>query len=404
MNVAVIGAGIVGCCTALELVKRGAEVTLYDGNEPGMACSFGNSGAISPASVTPVAMPGILSSLPRMLIDRNSPLHLSLSYLPKAMPWLWEFVKSTSSKKLSNSITNIASLNSGSVELHRNLTIELGVPELFLPQGHLHLYPDLSSFQKDALSWELRKSYSYPFEVLNREGILSKEPHISEHYQVGVFMSDQATILNPYRYVQAMVGSFIKRQGKFIKTKINSLKPELSKWKIAFDSGASSFDQVVLAAGAWSNELVRPLGLELKLESQRGYHIQFDSYSDLVSRTVVLADRKVFITPMQDGLRVGGTVEIAGLNRVADPRRSEILLRIAESVFPILQECNSKTWMGHRPCRPDSVPLVGQVESHPGLWLSTGHGHLGLTNSVTSAKRLSELMFSDRFKIHSFKL
>lgn len=153
-------------------------------------------------------------------------------------------------------------------------------------------------------------------------------------------------------------------------------------------------DHIVVAAGAWSRQLLDPLKVRIPLESQRGYHVQFKSAERLVSRTVVLADRKIFVTPMEGGLRVGGTVEIAGLKRPPDMRRAAILERIARETFTDLADAPATTWMGHRPCMPDSVPVIGEVPGKPGLWLAVGHGHLGLTDSVNTASRLAEQMES----------
>jgi D-amino-acid dehydrogenase len=149
---------------------------------------------------------------------------------------------------------------------------------------------------------------------------------------------------------------------------------------------------VVVAAGAWSRRLLDPLGVRLQLESQRGYHVQFTNRHDAVSRTVVLTDRKIFVTPMEGGLRVGGTVEIAGLAARPDPKRAAILERIARETFKGLEDAHVTTWMGHRPCMPDSVPVVGPADGQPGLWLAVGHGHLGLTDSVNTADRIADAL------------
>jgi D-amino-acid dehydrogenase len=135
--------------------------------------------------------------------------------------------------------------------------------------------------------------------------------------------------------------------------------------------------------------------VRLQLESQRGYHVQFQGMSSTISRTVVLADRKVFVTPMEEGLRVGGTVEIAGLSRAPDPRRAQMLERIARTTFEGLAQAPVTQWMGHRPCMPDSVPVIGEVPDQPGLWLAAGHGHLGLTDSVNTAARIADAMLGE---------
>ena len=401
LRVAVIGAGIVGCCIALTLRQRGADVTLIDRSDPGSGCSFGNSGAISPGSVAPLAMPGVLSSLPAMLLDDQGPLHLPLGYLPQALPWLLRFVRSATPAAVAKNAERLAELHAGATEKHRALTRELGVAELFVQRGHLHLYPDRKALDKDAASWRLRKQYGFSFEQLDRAGIVDLEPRVGERYQVGVFMADQATIVDPLRYVQAMARAFVGHGGKLKRSDVQSLAASGGgEWHLMSSGvgadGDNTFDRVVVAAGAWSRRLLDPLGIHLPLESQRGYHVQFTGGRETVSRTVVLADRKVFVTPMEPGLRVGGTVEIGGLARPPDPRRAALLQRIAKETFAGLDGLATTHWMGHRPCLPDSVPVIGAAAGRPGLWLATGHGHLGLTDSINTAERIADAMLGTR--------
>ena len=391
-RVAVVGAGIVGTSIALALRKRGADVTLVDRDEPGRGCSFGNSGAISPGSVAPLAMPGVLASVPSMMLDDESPLYLPLRYLPRALPWLLQFVASARPKAVEAAAAKLAALHAGAIDAHEAMTRELGVPELFLRRGHLHLYPDEAALAKDATGWRMRKDYGFQVERLDRGGIEALEPNVAARYRIAMYMGDHATILNPFRYVQAMAHAFAAAGGRIVRTRIDQLEPQGGGWRLRGTGEADglSFDHAVVAAGAWSRELLSPLGVHLSLESQRGYHLQFEGARDVVSRTVVLADKKVFVTPMEEGLRVGGTVEIAGLSAPPDERRAAVLARIARETFPALADLPSRTWMGHRPCMPDTVPVVGPARGHRGLWIATGHGHLGLTDSLNTARRIAD--------------
>ena len=394
-RIAVIGAGIVGSCIALELQRAGATVTLIDRDAPGNGCSFGNSGALSPSSIAPLAMPGVLASLPAMLLNPESPLALRLAYLPRAAPWLARFVRSARPATVQRSAAALATLHHGAVQAHRALSIEIGVPELFLQRGHLHLYPDVQALAKDEGSWRLRREFGYAAERLDRSGILELEPHIGARYQCAMYLADHATILNPARYVQAVAKTFADRGGLVLRDEIHRLERTAGRsWRLAGSIAHAAFDRVVVAAGAWSRHLLDPLGVRIALESQRGYHVQFAAGPAPVSRTVVLTDRKIFVTPMETGLRVGGTVEIAGLQHPPNPRRAAILERIARASFKGLEGVASTRWMGHRPCMPNSVPLIGPAAQQPGLWLAVGHGHLGLTDSVNTALQLAGSMSS----------
>lgn len=392
-SVAVIGAGIIGACIAHALAKRGANVSLIDRDEPGRGCSYGNSGALSPASVAPVAMPGVLASVPSMLADAESPLFLPLAYLPRALPWLARFVASARPSRVAESAKKLAALHAGAIEAHLALAKEAGVSDLILRGGHLHLYPDEAALARDAGGWAMRKAHGYTFERLGRTAILRLEPGLGKRYQIGMYLADHATILNPLRYVQAIVRAFVAHGGRVERGLVGAVSQRADgRWSVDADGAPAIFDHAVVAAGAWSRRLLDPLGIRLPLESQRGYHVQFQGASKTVSRTVVLADRKIFVTPMEEGLRVGGTVEIGGLELAPDPRRAAILERIVRETFNGLEGVPSTTWMGHRPCMPDSVPVIGPAAGRPGLWLAVGHGHLGMTDSVNTAKRIADAM------------
>lgn len=391
-EVVVVGAGVVGVATALALQSYGVAVTLIDRGEPGMECSYGNSGAISPGSVAPLALPGILKTVPGMLLNQDGPLSIAWKHFPKAASWLVAFAQSAEPKRVAAAAARLNELYHGAVDAHETLAQRLGVPELFIRQGHLHLYPDAAAAEKDAMGWKLREQYGYQAEQLDRADIEALEPHAPQGYAHGRYLADHGTILNPLRYVQAMADAFVRRGGTLVRAEVRALHITPDGWSVKTGEAAldrQRWTQVVVAAGAWAPQLLRPLGMLLPVESQRGYHAQFAGARHLVGRTVVLADKKVFIAPMEGGLRVGGTVEIAGLKAPPNPRRAASIERIAREAFPALAQHQAEHWMGHRPCLPGSVPVVGHIDTIPGLWLAVGHGHLGLTGSLPTAQRIA---------------
>lgn len=394
-RVGVIGAGVVGACIAYALRKRGFDVVLMDRGEPGEGCSFGNLGAISMSSIVPLATPSVIKSAPSMLGDPNSPLFLPLRYLPKAAPWLARFVMSARPSVVAKNSAELVKLHAGAVQAHAELTREVGVPELLVHRGQLHLYPSKAALQDDAASWALRRQHGLSFRELDAAGIAEMEPRIGSRYPVGIFLSDDATILNPLRYVQAIVAAFVSAGGQVWKRDVRSLKRrEGGGWSIQSEHGHEAFSQMVVAAGAWSKQLLQGVGIHVSLESQRGYHVQFSGGSSLVSRSILLTDKKVFLAPMEGGLRIGGTVEIAGLQSPPNTKRSLILEGMARDLFPELEGVPTTHWMGHRPCMPDSIPKIGS-SGLPGLHMAVGHGHLGLTDSALSANKIVDSMLEE---------
>lgn len=395
MRVTVIGAGIVGAAIGFELRKRGHDVVLADRDAPGRGCSFGNSGAISPGSVAPLALPGVLASVPRMLLDPQSPLRVPLAYMPRALPWLARFVASATPRNVARAAARLDALHAGAVERHLALAKEVGVPELVVVRGHLHLYADAAALASDRTAWRLREQYGYVPQQLDRAGIAALEPNVDARYTTAMFLADHATVRNPFRYVEAIVCKLVERGGELKRAEVRALAQHNGRWSVEGDNGPWTSDAVVVAGGAWSRRLLDAQGLALALETQRGYHVEFDGDAP-VTRTVVLTDRKAFVAPMETGFRVGGTVEIAGLDAPPDWRRARTLADAARAAFPSLRGAPARQWMGHRPCMPDSVPYIGAVPGRPGLFAAVGHGHLGLTDAPATAVRIAEAIDARR--------
>jgi glycine/D-amino acid oxidase-like deaminating enzyme len=388
--VVVVGAGIVGACTAWHLLQRGANVTLIDRDEPGLGCSFGNAGALSFGSVAPLAMPGVMRDALTMLFDPSAPLRIPLHYLPKAAPWLRQFVRASDVEDVRRISHALATLLVNSIEKHVEILDAVGANDIIRLTGQLYLYPNEKWLQKDKMSWQLRRDYGLRIERLNRDGILALEPEVGPDYPIGMFTPDQGMSINPYRQVTAIASDFARRGGVIVRDRVVAI--ELDGHRVRAVRGENATypcDHTVICAGAWSTQLLTGLGYALPLESQRGYHVTIPSPGIAIRRPVVAADRKVFLTPMEGGLRAAGTVEVGGLSRAPNRKRANYLVRDMARVFPRAQvPTDWSFWMGHRPCFPDSLPVLGPSR-HRGLWFNFGHGHLGLTMSAVSGDILA---------------
>lgn len=396
-SVVVIGAGIVGLCVAHELRKAGYQVSIIDPEEPGSQCSFGNAGAISAGSVAPLAMPGIMKSAAGMLFDADSPLHVPWHYWLRAAPWLRRFVASATPQRVEQIASALQDLFAGALEHHQALARDIGCPERVVQTGQLHLYRDTAALAKDAGSWRLRERHGVRIEQLDAAGVRALEPAVSDGYRAGVFMPEQGAVTEPFLYAGAIAHA-VRRQGvQFIRDSVRRVRrmPSSSPggtWQVEGAQSSLQAGQLVIAAGIWSADLLRTLGLRVPLESQRGYHLHVTDPGVSISRPLVLADRKVFMVPMETGLRISGTVEFGGLSMPPSERRSELLGAAGREGLPGLRLDAASAWMGHRPCLPDSLPVLGPVPGHPGLWCAFGHGHLGVTGSINTARWIAQGM------------
>ena len=391
-RILVIGAGIVGLALAWRLRREGAAVVVVDPAPPGEGgASFGNAGAISSSSVVPLAMPGLLKQVPRMLLDPAAPLHVPAGYWLRAAPWLLRFVAAARRPVVARAAAALDALQRLATEQHLDLAQEIGAPELIRPNGNLYLYRDRKQLAKDEAAWDLRRAYGARVEILDRAGIEALEPEVGPAYRVGVFLPDHAWCASPHRYARAVAAAFLAAGGEIRRDRITALTT--SGGRVIGAQGEAQqheAEEVVVAAGAWSARLLAPLGYRIPLETQRGYHVNLPDAGISISRPVVPADRKVFITPMEGALRVAGTVEFGGLDRAPNEARAHLLHDDLAAVFPQARRAGAEGfWMGHRPCLPDSVPVIGPARRLRGLWFAFGHGHLGLTGSAPTARLLA---------------
>lgn len=397
-SVGIVGAGIVGLCIAWHLAKRGAAVTLFDPNPPGSGCSSGNAGALSPGSVVPLGTQSVLSSVPGMLLDRRSALHIPMSYWLRALPWLIRFVRSAKPSRVEEISEALSRLYHPAIERHHEMLAEIGALDLIRTTGHLHIYRNEKQLAKDEQAWALRKAHGVRMDIIGRAALEELEPGIATAYQHGIFLPDHGMSVNPFRQSTVIADALRQRGVSFAQEAMSGFDVEGQRVTgVKTGSGSIAFDTVVIAAGAWSAELLRQLGYDIPLETQRGYHIDLPAAGVTPSRPIIPADRKVFITPMEIGLRVAGTVEIAGLRAPPTPRRAQLLLGDLAAVFPQARtERQEPFWMGHRPCLPDSLPVIGPSRKWGGLWFGFGHGHLGLTASAVTGDLIARSMFGER--------
>ncbi|SAK73459.1 D-amino-acid dehydrogenase [Caballeronia hypogeia] len=391
IDVAVVGAGVIGLALAHHLRKHGRRVTIIDRAEPASQCSMGNAGALSFHSVAPLAMPGVLKSTLAMIRDPDGPLYLPPGYLPQAADWLWRFVRAAREARVREIAASLAAFFRSAETDQRQLAAEVGYATKLRTNGQLHLYPSEAQYAKDALGWAIKQGHGMRLRRLSRAEIEEMEPDVSKAYAFGLFLENDHSVTNPHGYALAIARTVAQAGVSIVRADVRAIRPSGDGWRIETGDAPLFARDVAIAAGAWSAQLLAPLGVRVPLETQRGYHVHVPESGTRLSRTVVLADRKVFITPMDTGLRIAGTVEFGGLVREPNQRRAALLARHAKKGLPALDLLGgSTTWMGHRPCMPDSMPVLGAVPRHPGLWLAFGHGHLGLTSSATTGRLLAE--------------
>lgn len=392
-RVTVIGGGIVGVTTAIGLLRSGYEVTLIDRGDPERRCSFGNAGSLSPGSVAPLGMPGVLTKVPAMLLMDSAPLRVKPRYALTVLPWLTRFVLASSARRVEQISHALHDLLSDSITLYTRLLSELGAQDLIQRRGQLQLYPNAEYRASDASTWDLRRSRGVTVEEVSRDDIQQLEPSIGNRYQCGIYLPNEGMVVNPARLIETLLSSFTDIGGKFVAASAHGFVEDgLRVNAVRSSAGDVATDLVVIAAGAWSRSLAQQAGDDLPLETQRGYHLTLPHARVSLSRPVVAADKKYFVTPMEMGIRVAGTVEFDSLNAPPDPRRVAALRRAVPQLLPGIDVSDASTWMGHRPCMPDSLPVIDRSSRFSNLFYAFGNGHLGLTGGPKMAELVVALV------------
>ena len=390
----VIGAGIIGICCALEMAARGRSVRVIDRSGPAEGTSSGNAGVISPWSCVPQSLPGQWKSIPGWALSKDGPVALRWTYLPYLCPWLARFLASAQASRIGGIANAILVLNRDCPELYRELLRGTGHEDLVRDSSYIHVFRDVCHADPELPQWVLRRERGVSLEFVSGDEVREIEPALSPEYQAAVLIGQQARTVNPARLGKVLAQKARSQGVVFIRALVHELNPDVSgSFNICTDQGMFSSPQTVVASGAWSARLLKPLGVRIPLESERGYHTVFASPGVTLNNSVLDGDRKFAASSMEVGLRCAGTAEFAGLDAVPDYRRAKVIARLAQRMLPDLSAEDVSEWMGSRPSTPDSLPCIGPVPGNRGLFAAFGHGHLGLTQAPMTGRLTAALVF-----------
>jgi D-amino-acid dehydrogenase len=393
VDVAVLGAGIVGTSIALQLAKRGGSVALIDRKPPGEETSFGNAGIIEGNTIFPPAFPTDLGSVLRILFRRAPEADYHPSFLASALPWLLSFRKASRPQWLIENAKLIRPLFASAVPEHETLLQEAGAAHYLRKTGWLKVYRKEKTFRALAAERDMAAQFGMQLDVLETEEARALEPALSPVFTHGVFWPQAASISSPIGVTRAYLARFEKLGGVFLHGNVRSLRRNKGRWRLETDEGALDADQVVVALGPWSPDLLEPLGIKLPMAVKRGYHRHFHANGNAgLARPVLDADGGYCITPMEQGLRITTGAEIAPRDAAATPVQFDRVMPYAKSLFPLGERVDDTTWMGARPCFPDSRPVIGRAPGQSGMWLAFGHAHWGLTLGPATGRLIAEMM------------
>ena len=399
LKIGVIGAGIQGMCNALFLQKKGYNVTLFDRDEPGsLSASYGNAGHFSPYASLALNRPDVLTDVPSMLLSATGPLALRWNYVPKMIPWFLKFILNCSKKKMMHTAKYTHQILDLALPAFDELFDEVDISGLVEKKGIMYVWNDQNLASRE-LEISIRKEIGVKQQILTPKEIHDLEPNIKPFYHGGVYYSYARHTRNPKKILLKLFDNFLKKDGKFLKINIQSLNIEEEKPILKSEVQSFSFDKVVIACGAFSKKLTDNLNEKIPLDTERGYHVHFKDCEHLISRPVVFANRGFGITPMEQGLRVVGTVEFGGLNNPLSKSRIRNLINGAKYMLDGLPE-HEDEWLGFRPSLPDFLPVIGPSKNYKNVFYCFGHNHLGWTLGAISGKIISKMIANENTNLN----
>ncbi len=387
----VIGAGLVGCSCALWLQRKGFSVTLIDPKQPGTATSFGNACTIAEYGCVPVNSPGLFRQLPKLLLSADSPLQLDLGYALANPRWMLSFLKHCRGREVDRIISLLGGLLAKTYAGLDPLLDMASARDLLCQQDFIHVYENQQQFDAAKPANQARRDQGADFIELDAAAIKKLEPGLKKSFQHGLLFNGISHLLNPQQLCQRYVDCLQQNQGQWLQHKVIEVEHDSDSVKVKLDNQQTvTAQRLVVAAGAWSKTIDGLRMRQIPLDTERGYHIQYSNLQHLVNRPVSWHHAGFYATPMNQGLRLAGTVEIAGLDKPANPRMIDYLTRKANQMFELSQPPDQE-WLGFRPTCPDALPVIGFSTDSEQILFAFGHHHLGLTLSGITGKLIAEL-------------
>jgi glycine/D-amino acid oxidase-like deaminating enzyme len=394
LKIGIIGAGIQGISNALFLQKKGFNVTIFDRDEPGSpAASYGNAGHFSPYASVPINRPDILPDIPAMLLSSTGPLALKWNYVPKMIPWVLQFIRNCTTKKMMHTAKNMHQILDLALPAYDELFDEIDLEGLVEKKGILYIWND-QNLKSREIEINVRNELGVDQQAVTPKEIHDLEPNIKPIYHGGVYYQYGRHARNPKKILLKLFELFLKKGGRFLKMNVKGINFDEDKPIIKTEEQSFFFDRLVITCGAFSKKFTDEFNENIPLDTERGYHVHFKGCDHLLSRPVIFQNRGFGITPMEQGLRVVGTVEFGGLNNPLSKPRIKNLINNAKYMLENLPD-HEDEWLGFRPTLPDYLPVIGPSKNHKNIFYCFGHHHLGWTLGPISGKIISGMIANE---------
>lgn len=392
-DVVVIGGGIIGTTAALELQRRGHAVTIVERNDIGAGTAGGSAGYLAWGDIFPIPNPSVVAGLPRMLLDKHGPLVIKPSYLPHMIGWGLRFLLAARPSAVKSAIASLAPLNRLAEESLFEVARYAGAERYLIPETVFHVCRDEKTLEHAAKLQPLLAAEGFPTQLLDGAAVRNAEPALSQSVAGAVAYPGSGRCSSPSQFGRTLAEHFRAQSGGVITANADAIERAGTAWRVRTSARVDlEAANVVIANGAWSGQILRTVGYRVPMQSARGYHLMIRDAGVMPSRTLNFEPEHFCATPMEEGLRLAGTVEFAGMQAPPNPYRADMLYDIARDYLPALKRDGAVRWMGHRPSLPDSLPVISPLRRAPGIVAAIGHERRGLTESAVTARCVADLV------------
>jgi D-amino-acid dehydrogenase len=397
-DVIVLGAGIIGVSTALQLARRGKAVALVDRGEPGRETSYGNAGLIQREGVVPYGFPQQFGLILRYALNNRIDAHFHWKAIPSVSSFLARYWWHSNLSRHQLIARAYAPLIEHSISTHNELIEEAGAQDLIVKNGWTEAFRSPAKRDGEFRQAErLQGEYGVAFKQLSAEELATQEPYLSRDFVGGLKWEDPWSVRDPLALTMAYVARFEKLGGRVLKGDARGLSRTATGWRIVAGEGIVEAKDVVVALGPWSDTVTRPLGYNFLVGVKRGYHMHFGSQGNATLNGWTMdAERGYFLAPMSRGIRLTTGAEFARRDAPKTPVQLARAEAVARTVFPLGERLDEAPWMGARPCTPDMMPVIGKAPRHEGLWFAFGHAHHGLTLGPVTGQVIAEAITGEK--------
>ena len=398
MKVAVVGGGVIGLACAWYLQEGGAEVVVLERDGAGMAASRGNAGWITPGLSNPLPAPGVTLQALRWMLRSDSPFLLRPRLDSDFAAWLWRFWRSSSRARYLAGMQAMLALNERTLELYDRLVAD-GVEFEMHKNGLLFLFLDPRAAEEEAAVLEDLRRHGYPGDVrrLTLSEAQELDPAVGDAVR-GAFLATAERYVRPESLTAGLASALREKDVELREgVEVTMIEASHGGWRLRTPHEEVASDRVLVAAGAWTGRVLAPLGVKIRQEAAKGYSLTAQGEGTRPRHALYLGEAKVGCSPYKAGVRLAGTLELAGMDLEQNRSRLDAVARAATRYLrdwrPVLPQLE---WAGLRPLPPDGLPLIGPVPGRDGLFVATGHGMMGVTLAPSTGAALAPLVMEDR--------